>query len=240
MARTLWWLAGRMPPVAHVVVAGPHQPHRPADRLRDLRRLDGGLPEQAVPERAAAPDDVERHPVGRAGRSPRRPAAGDDRALRRAPELGPVGPDVGHAGPHLQRRVGREGELEGAVDRRRAERRAPRTAARRRAAPAKTCASESRAFGPGFHVMRSASRARCAWSKVCAVTATPVGMRVTRDDAGHPRGPRSRRPSAHRPADRRRPGHDRGLRAGDVDVEAVVGPAGDDVAGVDAGGAAGR
>ena len=97
---------------------------------------------------------------------------------------------------------------------------------------AKICASDSAALGPGFHVMRSASRARWAWSKVAAVTATPVGMRVTAITPAIARAA----PVVDRgdgPPDGGRAGDDRRLRPRHVDVEAVVGLAGDDVAGVD-------
>ncbi len=38
------------------------------------------------------------------------------------------------------------------------------------------CGSDNAAFGPGSHVMRSASRAACAWPNVVAATAIPVGI----------------------------------------------------------------
>ena len=45
-------------------------------------------------------------------------------------------------------------------------------------------ASDRLTLGPGFHVMRSASRAFSAWSKVWATTATPVGIEVTATTPG--------------------------------------------------------
>ena len=154
-----------------------------------------GLEEQAVAERPAAPDDVERHLTAPAGRSRVGDLlAGDDRALRRAPDLGPVGADVGDAVSTSSGACGANAKSKVRSIVRRAERRHGERAASPPQLGADLRVGER---GVGARVpgdpQRVAGRAGPG-RRSAAVTATPVGMRVTRDARRASRGRRRRRP----------------------------------------------
>ena len=210
----------------HISLIGRRAPSRPVPPRPPARRTAGGR----TSRRRA---DVQRHRSLRQARWRRRPPARRRSGLRREPDLGPVRPHVGDALPappaaraltNANSKVAVERAGSG---RHRRERRRDRRSWR---ADVGVGQAGERPRRPGDRERVAGGERLLEASR--AATATPLGMRHDADDAGHRRGRGGRRPGVDRARRCRAGGPRRGHCAGHVEVQRVLLPAGDDVAGV--------